>query len=99
MPAREVNRFTRGTFAHRERKDKGREIPEIHGPMRLEACYLCGRLPSGGIDRVDSEEGYDTPGNTRPCCSDCNYAKRALPLQYFLSQAARIVQHCSTDAA
>lgn len=74
------------------RKDKGREVPALHGPMRLEPCYLCGTEPAGGIDRVDSAKLYNTPDNTRPCCKTCNMAKNAAPLKCFLSQMARITQ-------
>lgn len=31
-----------------------------------------------GVDRVDNALGY-TPDNCVPCCSRCNYAKRAMP--------------------
>ncbi len=39
------------------------------------ACYLCGREPALGIDRIDSTAHY-TMDNVAPCCSSCNYFKR-----------------------
>jgi hypothetical protein len=52
------------------------------------ACYACGvsalsRTPltegdtiyRHGLDRVDNKLGYDSPGNTKPCCKQCNYEK------------------------
>lgn len=64
--------------------------------MRLmcEACYLCGRGPSLGIDRVDASGDY-TPDNSQPCCTDCNYMKKDLPLDVFLMHVAHIASHTS----
>ena len=38
-------------------------------------CYLCGRGPSLGIDRLDSKGKYSSD-NVKPCCSNCNYFKK-----------------------
>ncbi len=38
-------------------------------------CYLCGRGPALGIDRIDSTGDY-TVDNVKPCCSSCNYFKK-----------------------
>lgn len=90
VSAREVHEAycTRRT-AKEGPKDKGR-VPAIDDPMRLDACYLCGATPAGGIDRVDSDGTYDDPGNKRAACATCNIMKSCVPLQHFLSQVARI---------
>ncbi len=45
-----------------------------------------------GIDRVDSNKGYAVD-NCVPCCGTCNYMKRALSKDEFLSHINRIVGH------
>ncbi len=58
-------------------------------------CTYCGRAPKAkkrygkdryilytGIDRMDNAIGY-TPGNSVPCCRECNIAKHADPLDKF----------------
>lgn len=62
--------------------------------LMCEACYLCGRGPSLGIDRVDASGDY-TPDNSQPCCTDCNYMKKDLPLDVFLTHVAHIASHTS----
>lgn len=42
-----------------------------------------------GIDRVDSNKGYEE-NNVVPCCSTCNYAKRTMTKEQFLSWIKRI---------
>jgi hypothetical protein len=46
--------------------------------------YFC-----NGIDRVDNEKGY-IPGNCVPCCSLCNYMKRGLSVEKFLTHVRAI---------
>lgn len=58
-------------------------------------CYLCGRSPALGIDRIDSSGDY-TQENSRPCCSDCNYMKSDHPLETFKHHAALIAKHTAT---
>jgi len=66
-------------------------------------CYYTGRIPSvievsksgeifvhGGIDRLDSHQGY-TLDNCVPCCAVVNYAKRSLSYDDFLQLAEEIV--------
>ena len=55
-------------------------------------CYLCGRAPAFGIDRVDADGDY-TPGNSRPCCTDCNYMKKDVSLLDFKRHVAFIQAH------
>lgn len=56
-------------------------------------CYLCGRGPSFGIDRVDPRKGYIVD-NVLPCCSThCNYMKKDLELSEFKNHIAFIYAH------
>lgn len=55
-------------------------------------CYLCGRGPSFGIDRLDSFGVYEA-GNVEPCCTECNQSKSHHPLPHFLEHVAHIVEH------
>ena len=42
-------------------------------------CYLCGKENNkghtNGIDRIDSNKGYEID-NVLPCCANCNYLKK-----------------------
>lgn len=68
-------------------------------------CFYCGLPPSQvgatvketngeyiytGIDRIDNTRGY-TLDNVRPCCKQCNYAKRNLTEQEFHEWLQRVV--------
>jgi len=64
-----------GTFEFRELLNK--------------ACNYCGLPEADGIDRLDNVQGY-TPANSVPCCSQCNYAKRDMPVDEFLLWVSRI---------
>lgn len=55
-------------------------------------CYLCGRSPAFGIDRVDANIGYEKD-NCKPCCTQCNYMKKDWSLQGFLGHIVRIDMH------
>lgn len=55
-------------------------------------CYLCGHLPSLGIDQMDSSLGYHED-NVRPCCSTCNYLKKDIPHNALLTHVAYIGAH------
>ena len=63
-------------------------------------CYLCGRAPALGIDRLDSTKHY-TLDNVASCCSQCNYMKKdLLPLE-FQTHVVHVFTHtamwCLTD--
>jgi len=45
--------------------------------------------PTNGVDRIDSEGGY-TLDNVRPCCANCNYAKRRLTDEEFYSHIDKL---------
>lgn len=60
-------------------------------------CHYCGQKPSemfkkaklkgfyiyNGVDRIDSNMGYNTT-NTIPCCTDCNYMKSNIKYDEFI---------------
>lgn len=49
---------------------------------------------ANGIDRKDNTKGY-TEENVVPSCPDCNYAKRTLTYEYFISYINRIASFIS----
>lgn len=72
-------------------------------------CFYCNLPPSNlreaaskrqgfsakhlsGIDRIDNSGGY-TKGNVRPCCEDCNKAKRDLTEGDFLDMIRNIYEN------
>jgi hypothetical protein len=68
-------------------------------------CHYCGAKPKSGnwkhfkrcfgdfsyngIDRKDNSLGYII-GNCLPCCGTCNYSKRGLSYQEYISQCQRV---------
>jgi hypothetical protein len=53
-------------------------------------CFYCGdRVPSIGLDRIDSAKGY-VPGNVVPCCATCNRMKSNMDFSEFLYHCAKI---------
>ena len=46
-------------------------------------------LKCNGIDRVDCSKGYTTD-NTVPCCKTCNFAKRTMSRDEFISWIERV---------
>jgi len=55
---------------------------------RSNCCY-CGRAGRNGIDRVNPTKGY-TQVNCVPCCKICNYMKRSMLVDSFLSHIEKI---------
>ena len=58
-------------------------------------CYYCGgKLPVAfaGVDRINSRIGY-TKTNVRPCCTNCNYAKKSLTEIQFITMIKKIYKH------
>ncbi len=56
-------------------------------------CHYCGYAEGPvGIDRIDNKVGYRA-GNVAPCCRQCNYAKRDMPVADFLAWVKRIAEH------
>ena len=64
--------------------------------MFMQPCAYCGSEPDSekgnGIDRIDSNQGYIS-SNCTPACSFCNYAKRIMPTEEFLSWIERVHRH------
>lgn len=68
--------------------------------MIQQECYYCKSPPSnitygiayGGIDRIDNKVGY-TIGNVVPCCQICNYAKRDMSVQKFITWISQVFEH------
>lgn len=84
-----------GTEARRAAPVK-EKLNELSGVQRLEIwslpCYMCGRAPSFGVDRLDSD-GHYTAENARPCCMDCNYVKKDFKLSDVETQLGYVVAH------
>lgn len=63
----------------------------------LRPCYICAKTTSkthmNGIDRVDNSRGYEMD-NIRPCCGECNYMKKGISIQDFLTK----VEYIALDA-
>ena len=83
-----------GTASRREAvKDKTDDL-DIDMCIELwsHPCYMCGRAPAMGIDRVDSSRNY-TIDNCQGCCTLCNYMKKDCDEVAFLAHIARINMH------
>lgn len=74
-------------------------------------CYYCGASPSrihysdtkrrtssytvyNGVDRYDNDIGY-TVFNSRSCCTNCNYGKRAMSAEAYIAHCARVTAHAA----
>ena len=56
-------------------------------------CYYCGdKIKTVGIDRVDNSIGY-TIGNIVPCCTKCNFMKRAYSSNEFVNQCKKVARN------
>jgi len=68
-------------------------------------CTYCGKSPSNvnkgeyygyyvysGLDRIDNEKGY-TLDNVVPCCKVCNWMRRLLPQEEFLTKVKQICHY------
>ena len=72
------------------------------------SCHYCGQKPKqivkhkedygtyiyNGIDRVDNTIGYIS-SNCVPCCKDCNFMKRKLPVDEFIKHIKKIYEYMS----
>jgi len=85
-----------GTRERRDAPSKDKDMGMLDFAAKLElwcgACYLCGRRPACGIDRVDASLGY-SPENTMSCCSECNYLKKDLAVDVLEAHLSRINHH------
>ena len=78
----------------RKARGKGRDFEldfEIFKTLITSPCKYCGGT-GYGVDRVDSSQGY-TISNSVPCCSECNYSKRANIVEEWLPHLVRIIKH------
>jgi hypothetical protein len=60
-----------------------------------DACYLCKKSPSNGIDIYDNNIGY-TNDNVRPCCGQCNIMKKDMNYNAFMQKLSQIYKHTLT---
>lgn len=70
--------------------------------MIKSSCYYCDCDPStkykytdlyyNGIDRLDNDKGY-IESNVVTCCKTCNYAKKDMSRDEFLSWIERVYKH------
>lgn len=64
--------------------DDLKQSPTLYFQIVSLPCYYCGIEFAGGIDRVDSNRGYEWD-NMVASCTACNMFKKALPLGHFLN--------------
>jgi hypothetical protein len=62
------------------------------------ACVYCGLKPANGIDRFDNNKGYNLK-NAKPCCSQCNFAKRMQTADEFYEWIDRLTSFRSQNHA
>lgn len=56
-------------------------------------CTYCGEDEKRiGVDRADNSRGYSIE-NSVPCCANCNYMKKTLTREDFLSHIEKIFNH------
>jgi|SRR5208282_2032454 len=63
--------------------------------LRSQNCYYCGGVlceTGHSLDRKDNSVGYIS-SNVAPCCGVCNYAKKGMSVDEFLSWAKRVADH------
>jgi hypothetical protein len=75
--------------------DKTNSLPDdVRIGLLSGQCYLCGRSPAFGIDRVDASLGYQED-NVQSCCTSCNYHKKSMSLADFEEHVSYVVAHTS----
>jgi len=65
-------------------------------PRTVSGTYEASQYTYNGVDRVDSDIGYDID-NCVPCCWTCNRMKVDIPLDSFKGHIARIHKHLNGD--
>jgi hypothetical protein len=56
-------------------------------------CFYCGsEIENIGLDRVDNSQGY-TKDNIVPCCTTCNFMKRTMGVDEFISHCRKIAYY------
>ena len=75
-------------------KDRGIAFSLTHDDLHAlldQPCAYCGDA-GGGIDRIDSDKGYE-PGNVNPCCWECNQMKNDTPMGEWVARMKQIIEH------
>lgn len=90
-------------------RDEKREFaltkPEVRELVK-QSCHYCGIAPTqairawharevfiyNGIDRKDNSRGYEMD-NCLPCCSRCNFMKRAMGYDEFIEAVRAVTRH------
>lgn len=55
-------------------------------------CIYCGdTVETIGLDRIDNKQGY-VLGNIVPCCKFCNYMKREMTKEAFLTHCLKVAK-------
>lgn len=75
---------------------KIRNIPfliddEMYMEMLSKPCHYCGKEEGKGVDRSNSDLGYEE-GNMVPACKTCNYMKRKMLPEAFLAHVVKITR-------
>ena len=66
--------------------------PELKQPHRGKGKYVGVPVYYNGIDRIDSNEGYEKE-NCVPCCTRCNYMKNDMSISSFTDHILKIANH------
>lgn len=96
--AKEYNQTPRGKFSTYKTAAKARDLPfdttfEAFTTFWQKPCTYCGDpIDTIGIDRVDSDKGYEF-GNLVPCCTDCNLMKRHHSYDKFINKIKQVLEH------
>lgn len=85
-----------GAYCRRNAKDRGlvwELTREDVTRVIVQPCTYCGYHENYvGIDRIDNTKGYTTT-NITPCCHPCNWAKKDMTVDQFLSWTKRIYEY------
>ena len=79
-------------FRHEKRWKEQILSLEDFAEMIKKMCSYCGGETSKGIDRIDNMKGY-TKENSTSCCKLCNFMKKALTKQEFISHIKKIYKY------
>jgi len=68
------------------------ESPPVKQPNRGKKKYVGVPVPYNGIDRIDSNRGYEKE-NCVSCCTRCNYMKSNMDVSSFIEHILKIANH------
>lgn len=66
--------------------------PELKQPHRGKGKYVGVPVPYNGVDRIDSNIGYEV-NNCVSCCTRCNYMKSDMDVSLFTEHILKIANH------